>query len=103
LRGPYLAGLDARRGGRRPVISSTFDETFNSDQGLSVALEPPPGTMLVEQWQAWVCWAGALLTVLALAWSPAVASAGTCARCGTTRPPPSWPASASPVPRSWLL
>jgi branched-chain amino acid transport system permease protein len=67
LRGPYLAGLTLAVAVVVPSITSTFDETFNSDQGLSVALEPPPGTMLVEQWQAWVCWAGALLTVLVLA------------------------------------
>lgn len=67
LRGPYLAGLTLAVAVVVPSITSTFDETFNSDQGLSVALDPPPGTILVEQWQAWLCWAGALVTVLALA------------------------------------
>ncbi len=67
LRGPYLAGLTLAVAVVVPSITSTFDETFNSDQGLSVALEPPPDTILVEQWQAWICWAGALLTVLVLA------------------------------------
>jgi len=51
-----------------PSITSTFDKTFNSDQGLSVALNPPPGVLPVEQWQAWICWAGALVTVLVLAY-----------------------------------
>jgi len=68
LRGPYLAGLTLAVAVVVPSITSTFDRTFNSDQGLSVALEPPPGTIPVEQWQAWICWAGALLTVLVLAY-----------------------------------
>jgi branched-chain amino acid transport system permease protein len=68
LRGPYLAGLTLAVAVVVPSIASTFDETFNSDQGLPVALNPPPESILVEQWQAWVCWAGALVTVLALAY-----------------------------------
>jgi branched-chain amino acid transport system permease protein len=67
LRGPYLAGLTLAVAVVVPSITSTFDETFNSDQGLSVILDPPPESMTVEQWQAWVCWGGALITVLALA------------------------------------
>jgi branched-chain amino acid transport system permease protein len=68
LRGPYLAGLTLAVAVVVPSITSTFDETFNSDQGLTVALEPPPGTIGVEQWQAWLAWAGALVTVLLLAY-----------------------------------
>jgi branched-chain amino acid transport system permease protein len=67
LRGPYLAGLTLAVAVVVPSIASTFDETFNSDQGLSVALDPPPGTIPMERWQAWLCWAGALVTVLLLA------------------------------------
>ncbi|XVU30659.1 branched-chain amino acid ABC transporter permease [Actinoplanes sp. CA-054009] len=67
LRGPYLAGLTLAVAVVVPSITSTFDETFNSDQGLSVILNPPPESMTVEQWQAWVCWGGALVTTLALA------------------------------------
>jgi branched-chain amino acid transport system permease protein len=66
LRGPYLAGLTLAVAVVVPSITSTFDKTFNSDQGLSVALNPPPGVLPVEQWQAWICWAGALVTVLVL-------------------------------------
>jgi branched-chain amino acid transport system permease protein len=66
LRGPYLAGLTLAVAVVVPSITSTFDGTFNSDQGLSVALDPPPGTIPVEQWQAWLAWGGALVTVLAL-------------------------------------
>ena len=67
LRGPYLAGLTLAVAVVVPSVTSTFDETFNSDQGLSVVLNPPPDTMTVEQWQAWLCWGAALVTVLALA------------------------------------
>ena len=67
LRGPYLAGLTLAVAVVVPAITSTFDGTFNSDQGLSVVLDPPPGTVPVERWQAWLCWAGALVTMLALA------------------------------------
>ena len=68
LRGPYLAGLTLAVAVVVPSITSTFDGTFNSDQGLTVALDPPPGVIPVEQWQAWICWAAAFLTVLALAY-----------------------------------
>jgi branched-chain amino acid transport system permease protein len=68
LRGPYLAGLTLAVAVVVPSITSTFDGTFNSDQGLPVALEPPPGTIPVERWQAWLAWAGALVTALALAY-----------------------------------
>ncbi|MBL7254901.1 branched-chain amino acid ABC transporter permease [Paractinoplanes lichenicola] len=67
LRGPYLAGLTLAVAVVVPSITSTFDETFNSDQGLSVMLNPPPESMTNEQWQAWLCWGGALVTVLVLA------------------------------------
>ncbi|MFI6076874.1 branched-chain amino acid ABC transporter permease [Actinoplanes sp. NPDC051343] len=68
LRGPYLAGLTLAVAVVVPSVTSTFDGTFNSDQGLPVALEPPPGTVPVERWQAWLCWGGALVTVLVLAY-----------------------------------
>jgi branched-chain amino acid transport system permease protein len=67
LRGPYLAGLTLAVAVVVPAIASTFDGVFNSDQGLSVYIDPPPGTVPFEQWQAWLAWAGALITVLVLA------------------------------------
>jgi branched-chain amino acid transport system permease protein len=71
LRGPYLAGLTLAVAVVVPAITSTFDRTFNSDQGLSVAVEPPPVALgydfPYERWQAWLAWAGALLTLLFLA------------------------------------
>ncbi|GAA2526697.1 branched-chain amino acid ABC transporter permease [Winogradskya humida] len=66
LRGPYLAGLTLAVAVVVPAITSTFDGTFNSDQGLSVALEPPPGTVTVEQWQAWLAWGAALIVLVLL-------------------------------------
>jgi branched-chain amino acid transport system permease protein len=67
LRGPYLAGLTLAVAVVVPSITSTFDGTFNSDQGLSVALDPPPLALgysfPVERWQAWICWAVALITL----------------------------------------
>jgi len=71
LRGPYLAGLTLAVAVVVPSITSTFDTTFNSDQGLSVAVDPPPLALgydfPYERWQAWIAWAGALLTMLLLA------------------------------------
>jgi branched-chain amino acid transport system permease protein len=71
LRGPYLAGLTLAVAVVVPAIASTFDKTFNSDQGLSVYVDPPPlalgATFPYERWQAWLSWAGALLTVFLLA------------------------------------
>ncbi|MFG1602943.1 branched-chain amino acid ABC transporter permease [Actinoplanes sp. NPDC049265] len=71
LRGPYLAGLTLAVAVVVPAITSTWDGTFNSDQGLSVAVDPPPVALgydfPYERWQAWLTWAGALLTLLLLA------------------------------------
>ncbi|MEV0897678.1 branched-chain amino acid ABC transporter permease [Actinoplanes sp. NPDC049802] len=67
LRGPYLAGLTLAVAIVVPSVTSTFDETFNSDQGLSVILNPPPETIPMERWQAWLCWGAALIVVLVLA------------------------------------
>ncbi|WP_373292920.1 branched-chain amino acid ABC transporter permease [Mangrovihabitans endophyticus] len=66
LRGPYLAGLTLAVAVVVPSVTSTFDSVFNSDQGLPVVLNPPPGTVPMERWQAWLAWAGALLTMLLL-------------------------------------
>jgi branched-chain amino acid transport system permease protein len=70
LRGPYLAGLTLAVAVVVPSITSTFDTTFNSDQGLSVAVDPPPLALgydfPYERWQAWIAWTAALLTMLLL-------------------------------------
>jgi branched-chain amino acid transport system permease protein len=71
LRGPYLAGVTLAVAVVIPAITTTFDGVFNSDQGLSVPLEPPPAALgryfPVERWQAWIALAAALLTMLLLA------------------------------------
>ena len=71
LRGPYLAARTLAVAVVVPSITSTFEGTFNSDQGLSVALDPPPLALgydfPYERWQAWIAWTGALLTMLLLA------------------------------------
>jgi branched-chain amino acid transport system permease protein len=71
LRGPYLAGVTLAVAVVIPAVTATWDEVFNSDQGLSVYLEPPPAALgsafPLEQWQAWLALAAALLTMLLLA------------------------------------
>ncbi|MFC7247892.1 branched-chain amino acid ABC transporter permease [Catellatospora aurea] len=71
LRGPYLAGVTLAVAIAVPAATVTFDEVFNSEQGLSVAVEPPPLSLGLyfpnERWQAWVALCGALLTMLLLA------------------------------------
>lgn len=71
LRGPYLAGATLAVAVVVPAITTTFDEVFNGDQGLSVYVEPPPAALGFdfpnERWQAWLALAAALLTMLALA------------------------------------
>jgi branched-chain amino acid transport system permease protein len=71
LRGPYLAGATLSVAVVVPAVTTVFDGTFNGDQGLSVALAPPPAGLGAafpyERWQAWVALAAALLTMLLLA------------------------------------
>ena len=71
LRGPYLAGVTLAVAVAVPAITTVWAGVFNSDQGLSVYLEPPPAGLgydfPLEQWQAWLALAGALLTMLLLA------------------------------------
>lgn len=70
LRGPYLAGVTLAVAVVVPGITTTFAQVFNSDQGLSVYVDPPPeslsDTVTYEQWQAWVALAAALLVMLLL-------------------------------------
>jgi branched-chain amino acid transport system permease protein len=71
LRGPYLAGVTLAVAVAVPAITTVWAGVFNSDQGLSVYLEPPPAGLgydfPLEQWQAWLARAGSLLTILLLA------------------------------------
>ncbi|MEV1287618.1 branched-chain amino acid ABC transporter permease [Micromonospora sp. NPDC049679] len=71
LRGPYLAGFTLAVAVVVPAIATTFDGVFNGEQGLGVAVPPPPAALGAsfpyERWQAWLALAGALLTMLLLA------------------------------------
>lgn len=71
LRGPYLAGVTLAVAVTVPAIATVFDGVFNSEQGLSVHLGPPPAALgpyfPYERWQAWLALAAALLTMLLLA------------------------------------
>lgn len=71
LRGPYLAGVTLAFAVVIPAITTTWSEIFNSDQGLSVYLEPPPeglgSAFPLEQWQAWLALTAALLVMFLLA------------------------------------
>ncbi|HET6213879.1 MAG TPA: branched-chain amino acid ABC transporter permease [Micromonosporaceae bacterium] len=71
LRGPYLAGVTLAVAVTVPAVATTFDGVFNGDQGLQVAVEPPPlalgATFPTEQWQAWISVLAALLTMVLLA------------------------------------
>lgn len=71
LRGPYLAGLTLAVAVVVPAITRTFEEVFNADQGLSMALPAMPDALgpnfPLEQWQAWIAVGGALITMFFLA------------------------------------
>jgi branched-chain amino acid transport system permease protein len=71
LRGPYLAGFTLAVAVVVPAVATTFDGVFNGEQGLTVAVPPPPAALGAsfpyERWQAWLALAGALLTMLVLA------------------------------------
>ena len=71
LRGPYLAGITLAVAVAVPSITSAFKSVFHGDQGLSVAVNPPPAslgeTFPNEQWQAWFAIIAAAVVMLLLA------------------------------------
>jgi branched-chain amino acid transport system permease protein len=71
LRGPYLAGVTLAVAVVVPAFATVFSGTFKGDQGLSVAVPPPPEALgldfPVERWQAWLALVAALLVMLLLA------------------------------------
>ena len=71
LRGPYLAGLTLAVAVTVPAITSAYAGVFNGDQGLSVAVAPPPlslgATFPPEQWEAWIAIVAAAIVMLILA------------------------------------
>ena len=70
LRGPYLAGATLMLAVALPTVANQYPKVFGGDQGLSVAIAPPPflgATFPPTRWQAWVTCAGALITLILLA------------------------------------
>lgn len=67
LRGPYLAGVTLAVAVTITAVTTIWSDVFNSDQGLSVYLEPPPGDVPMERWQAWLALGAALLVLFLLA------------------------------------
>ncbi len=70
LHGPYLAGATLLLGVALPSIANAYPGTFGGDQGLNVVFTTP-GFLGVNfpltRWQAWVCSAVALVTLVLLA------------------------------------
>jgi branched-chain amino acid transport system permease protein len=70
LRGPYLAGATLLLGVALPSVAYAYQGTFGGDQGLNVVFATP-GFLGVNfpltRWQAWVCSAVALVTLVLLA------------------------------------
>jgi branched-chain amino acid transport system permease protein len=71
LRGPYLAGVTLAVALVVPAFTTVFAGVFKGDQGLSVAVAPPPDSLgfsfPTERWQSWLALAAALLVMLLLA------------------------------------
>jgi len=70
LRGPYLAGATLLLGVALPSLAEAYPGVFGGDQGLDVNFTTP-GFLGVNfpltRWQAWVCSAVALVTLVLLA------------------------------------
>jgi branched-chain amino acid transport system permease protein len=70
LRGPYLAGATLMLAVALPSIADRYQGVFGGDQGLNITVAAPgflgPAFQLT-QWQAWVCCAAALITLVLLA------------------------------------
>jgi len=69
LRGPYLAGATLMLGVALPSIAYAWPGVFGGDQGLNVVFTTPSflgANFPLTRWQAWVCAAVALVTLLLL-------------------------------------
>jgi branched-chain amino acid transport system permease protein len=70
LHGPYLAGATLLLSVALPSVANAYPGTFGGDQGLNVVFNAP-GFLGVNfpltRWQAWVCSAVALVTLVLLA------------------------------------
>ncbi len=70
LRGPYLAGVTLMLGVALPSLAYVYPGIFGGDQGLNVVYAVPGfmgATFPLYRWQAWVCSAVALVTLVLLA------------------------------------
>jgi branched-chain amino acid transport system permease protein len=70
LRGPYLAGATLMLGVALPSLAYVYPGTFGGDQGLNVVYTTPGflgANFPPTRWQAWICSAVALVTLVLLA------------------------------------
>jgi branched-chain amino acid transport system permease protein len=70
LRGPYLAGATLAFAIGLPALADRFPGTFGGENGLNINPPTPPSFLgsnfSLQQWQAWVAVAGALITLFVL-------------------------------------
>lgn len=70
LHGPYLAGVTLMLGVALPSLALVYPGIFGGDQGLNVVYTTPGflgANFPLYRWQAWVCSAVALVTLVLLA------------------------------------
>jgi branched-chain amino acid transport system permease protein len=70
LRGPYLAGATLLLAVALPSVADRYQGVFGGDQGLDINVTAPGflgSSFSLTQWQAWVCCAAALVTLVLLA------------------------------------
>ncbi len=70
LHGPYLAGVTLMLGVALPALAYVYPATLGGDQGLPVAYTTPGflgANFPLYRWEAWVCSAVALVTLVLLA------------------------------------
>jgi branched-chain amino acid transport system permease protein len=70
LRGPYLAGATLAFAVGLPALADKFPGTFGGENGLTINPPVPPSflgsSFPLEQWEAWIACAGALVVLFAL-------------------------------------
>lgn len=70
LRGPYLAGATLAFAVGLPAIANRYPGTFGGQNGLTINPPPVPSwlgaSFTIEQWQAWIACAGALIVLFVL-------------------------------------
>jgi branched-chain amino acid transport system permease protein len=70
LSGPYLAGATLAFAVGLPALADKFPSLFGGENGLTINPPTPPSWLganfSLEQWEAWICCAGALLVLFLL-------------------------------------